>query len=124
MASKFGFPQVATSQQQKESAINANAEAVESVFSGVVTINCAAGGTITLTDAQANGGLMLRLTGAPAAGFNLVVPNTSRLYVIDNNTSPIKTATVKTAAGAGVAVSLSTPKYVYCDGTDCMTIST
>lgn len=124
MASKFGFPQVATSQQQKESAINANAEAVEAVFSGLTTINCAAGGTITLTDAQAHAGLMLRLTGAPAANFNLVVPNTARLYIIDNDTSPLKTATVKTAAGTGVAVSLSTPKYVYCDGTNCMTIST
>lgn len=118
MASKFGFSQVATSQQQKETAINGNSEAIEKVFSALVTIDCSAGGTITPSAATIHGGLTLRLTGNPAAGFNLVVPSTSRPYLIDNNTSPLRSATVKTAAGAGVAVSTTTPKLLYCDGTD------
>ncbi len=123
MASPFSFAQVSTSQEQKEAAINALVESVERNFSAVGSKACGAGGTITLSNAEAFAAFCLKLTGAPAAAFNLVVPAVAKLYLIKNDTSPIRTATVKTASGSGVTVTTATAKLVYCDGTNVIAVS-
>ncbi|MEB5967446.1 hypothetical protein, partial [Comamonas testosteroni] len=62
------------------------------------------GGTVTLTEAEASNPV-IALTGALTSALNLVVPVTvKRIWAIYNSTTGAFGVTVKTAAGAGVAV--------------------
>lgn len=58
---------------------------------------------------------ILQLTGTPDAGVNLIVPNYG-LYVIINTCG--QAATVKTAAGTGIAVANAKNAVLVADGTN------
>lgn len=61
----------------------------------------------------------LKLTGALTAGRNVVVPTVNGAWwLVWNATTGGFATTIKTAAGAGIAVSNGTVAIVYCDGTD------
>ena len=88
---------------------------------GAVNINCAAGGDITLTAAQAAHDV-IRLTGAPGAGFNVVLPSGDpRQWTIINTTG--QTATVKKASGTTIAVATVKNAIVFWDGTNVVRIT-
>lgn len=59
---------------------------------------------------------VLNLTGAPGASRNIVVPASSKFYLVVNNTG--RAHTVKTPSGTGVSVPNGSAQYVYCDGTN------
>jgi hypothetical protein len=61
---------------------------------------------------------VLSVTGTLTANRNIVCPTSSKLYLIYNNTTGGFTLTIKTAAGAGIAVTAGTKRFVYCDGTN------
>lgn len=83
---------------------------------GGVEIDCAAGGNIAVTAAQAAHDV-LRLTGAPGAGFNLVLPaGDERQWTVINRTG--QTATVKKATGNTIAIATVKNAIVAWDGTD------
>ena len=77
----------------------------------------AGGVDVTLSAAEARVE-ELKLTGALTASINVIVPAVAWSWIIDNATSGAFTATVKTAAGAGVAVPQGSRAVLYCDGTD------
>ena len=82
---------------------------------------------ITFANAQytlsANNGLpdearnaVLNLIGTNSVAQNLIAPAVEKTYIVKNATGA--TVTIKTSAGAGVAISNGTTRIVWCDGTD------
>lgn len=79
--------------------------------------NVAGGVPVTLSSAEAANKVMT-FTGLLTANINVIVPNTVSVYYVYNNTTGAFTLTVKTAAGAGVAVVQGTRDILVCDSTD------
>lgn len=108
-------------QSNKTATINEAFDLLDQAITDMLTVVCTAGGTITPTSASAFACMVLKLTGTPGAGFNLVVPTTKKLYIVNNASG--KTATVKTSGGSGVAVLTGTVQIVYADGTNVIAIT-
>lgn len=108
-------PHVAASQDQKEVTINDATDALDAAITESLSIDCSAGGTISVTTAQAQANARFVLTGTPAAGFTLELPNVPRLLVISNGSGQI--ATLGNATGATYALSDSAQKFVHSSGT-------
>jgi len=62
------------------------------------------------------------LTTTTTAAFAAYVPPVTKLYVVKNTSG--QTATIKTAAGTGVAVSNGDTTFVFCDGTNVNSVVT
>lgn len=56
------------------------------------------------------------LTGSPGVTRNIIIPNSSKWYIVDNQTNAIQN--FKTAAGTAFAVSVGDRKILMCDGAD------
>lgn len=56
------------------------------------SVDCSAGGTIVLADAQF-GKFEIRLTGSPAAAFAVEIPDYERFFLIRNDTDEVATVT-------------------------------
>lgn len=56
------------------------------------------------------------LTGSPGATRNIIVPNLSKWYIVDNKTNAIQN--FKTSAGTAFPVSVGDRKIIMCDGAD------
>lgn len=84
---------------------------------GQLVLDVSAGGTITLTSAQASNKI-LSFTGNPAAGLNVVVPNVVAVYYVQSNISTTQVITIKTAIGAGTTFNQGQRVVVICDGTN------
>ena len=80
-----------------------------------ITIDCSAGGTITLSALQ-NAYGHYNLTGSPSADFNLVVDNRARRFTVNNATG--KVPTVKTSGGSGITVPNGIVQELRGDGTN------
>lgn len=82
---------------------------------------------VTLSDTQyaANEAraMGLKLTGTLSASVNVVVPTRTKTYLVWNATSGAYSATVKTAAGTGIAVPQGYAMLVFCDGTNVVAAS-
>jgi hypothetical protein len=99
---------VAASQNQKEVTINDAVDALDEAMNATKDVDCSAGGMIVIAAADYTGNYRLHLTGAPAAAFDLQVPDTRRAFVVDNATG--KTATVKRTSAGGATVDVPTGK--------------
>lgn len=74
-------------------------------------------GVYTLSPTQyANSAI--RFTGALTGNRDVIIPNVTGRYYIDNATTGGFTLTVKTAAGTGYAVTQGSRMIIYCDGTN------
>jgi hypothetical protein len=113
------------SQAQKEVTANAAFDTLDQAIAGLLEVNVSAGGTITVDPAAALACKMLRLAGTLAADVDVVVPSNRKPYLVHNATAGGFAVTVRTSAGAGIAVdsSLHDTAVVYCDGTDVIAIS-
>lgn len=76
-----------------------------------------AGGSFTLTASEYANKLM-RFIGTTPSNVTIVVPSAAAVYYVQCAYSGAYTLTVKTAAGAGVAMSNSDRSILLCDGTD------
>lgn len=81
------------------------------------TITPATDADVTLTAAQYSRSRLVLVDGAWTTGRNIIVPDESRRFYVDNSAGSY-TATVKTAAGTGIAVSAGQAAIVICDGTN------
>ncbi|WP_236209000.1 hypothetical protein [Pseudomonas tohonis] len=90
---------------------------VQQALGAILAKNVAGGANVTLTAVEARYPI-IALTGALTANINVVVPASSREWIISNNTSGAFTLTVKTAAGTGIAVTQGTATNLFCDGTN------
>ena len=80
-----------------------------------LTLDVSAGGTFTLTSAQAANKL-LTFTGSPVAGVAVVVPGIVSVYYAANNLSTAQSVLVKTASDSGTLIRQSQRAVVLCDG--------
>jgi hypothetical protein len=109
--------------------VNANSfEMFEDAIAGMSTLSLAGSGTYTLST---NNGAsdearvaILKGTGLMTALRNIVVPATTKTYVVHNATTGNFDMVVKTSAGTGVNVAMGVTKTVYCDGTNVLEVST
>lgn len=74
-----------------------------------------AGGSFTLTSAEASNKLM-QFIGNPASNVTIVVPSVVGIYYVQNSFTGPNTLTLKTASGSGVALSPTDRAILYCDG--------
>jgi hypothetical protein len=96
----------------------------ESSISGTVAVAFASDGNDTLT--TANGAddearhMFINLTGGAtlSATREMVVPTSSKLYFVRNNTTGSQSVTIKTASGTGITVGNGEYMMLYCDGTN------
>ena len=100
---------------------------LEQAIVGSATVTFAsANETLTLTDAntsQTARNLRLNLAGVTGGSpRNLVVPSLNKVFIVKNACAD--TITVKTAAGAGVAVPAGKTMWVYNDATDVVDVVT
>jgi hypothetical protein len=97
-------------------------EATEKAFSALLSkAITTADVTLTTTEAMESG--VIRLTGAPTAARNLIVPAKAKVYFIDNDTTGAYAVTVKTASGTGVSLASGTNGALFCDGTNVVSIA-
>lgn len=104
----------------REVVVNAGLTVLDSTVAGVLALDVAGSGDLTLTDTttgEAKYGV-LRLSGALTGARQVIVPDKGRRYLVENATTGAFTLTVKTAAGTGVAVPQGTWSALVCDGTD------
>lgn len=80
-----------------------------------LTLDVSAGGTFTLSAAQASN-KMLTFVGNPSAGAVIVVPDTVSVYYAANKLSTAHSVTVKTASGTGSVIGQSQRAVLLCDG--------
>jgi hypothetical protein len=113
------------SQAQKEVTANEGFDALDQAIAGLFELDVSGGGTITVDPAAARKCKMLRLTGTLAADAEVILPTNKKPYLVHNATAGGFAVTVKTTAGAGIAVDsgLHDTAVVYCDGTDVVAIS-
>src|SRR5216684_8785870 len=124
----FGIPHWQPNQANPDVTGNTGLDMLDIALAGMATVDATAGGTFTLDSLPLQGGYkvwlygILKLTGTPGAGFNIVVPLTNpKLYIVRNTTG--QTATIKGATGATVGVATNKTQIVQCDGTDVVAIT-
>lgn len=106
---------------------NNNIELVADAIAGAVSISVAGSGDYTLTTANASTDqarkAFITLTGTLTGNRNIIVPSSSKIYYVRNNTSGAFTVTFKTASGTGALVPQGYVLAIACDGTDCFDAS-
>jgi hypothetical protein len=88
-----------------------------------LTKNVAGSSDVTLSGTEA-GYAILKFIGALTGNINVVVPNVTAVWYVDNSTTGVYSLTVKTAAGSGVAITASNRVILYCDGTNVLDAQT
>ena len=106
---------------------NNNIELLADAVAGAVSISLAGSGDYTLTTANAATDqarkCFITLTGTLTGNRNVIVPSSSKIYFIRNNTSGAFSVTFKTAGGSGAVVPQGYVLAIACDGTDCFDAS-
>jgi hypothetical protein len=105
--------------------VNLGTALEEAIAGSANVVFASADRTLTLTDtnaAQVARNLRLNCTGTATAGFNLVVPDIEKAYIINNATDG--TITVKNSTGSGIAVPTGKTLWVYSTGTDVVDVAT
>lgn len=87
------------------------------VVSTVLTKNVAGNADIALLPIEALNDMLI-FTGALTGNIAVVVPNTAKAWKVWNKTTGAFVLTLKTAAGAGVAIAQGKKRDLWCDGSD------
>lgn len=90
---------------------------IQQALANLLTKSVAGGVNVTLSVVESRYPMIV-FNGALTANINVIMPTTSRQWIVLNNTSGAFTLTVKTAAGTGITVSQGVSNTLYCDGTN------
>lgn len=88
---------------------------IEQRIDQALTKSVAGNADVTLTQAEANNGLLI-FTGALTGNINVIVPNQARRWAIINSTTGSFSLSLKTTSGAAVATTQGKAVSAYCDG--------
>lgn len=106
---------------------NNNLELIAAAIAGSTSISIAGSGDYTLTTANAATDqarqAFITLTGTLTGNRNIIVPSSSKIYFVRNNTSGAFSVTFKTSGGTGATVPQGYVLAIACDGTDCFDAS-
>jgi hypothetical protein len=111
------LPYLEVSQAAKETTVNTSLSYLDDAVSGYLSKSVAGGVDVTLTEAESRN-FVVELTGVITANINIIVPTREKVWIVFNNTSGAFTATWKTSAGTGVAVTQTAKALLYCNGTN------
>jgi len=92
--------------------------AVSNAMNAILNKSVAGAANVTLDPNGEAAYPIINLTGALTGNINVIVPASSRQWIVANNTSGGFTVTFKTAAGTGIVVPQGTAMVLYCDGTN------
>ena len=107
--------------------LNTQVELLEDAIAGRATITGLGATDRTLT--TANGAtdearmVVLDLTGALTANIAIIVPTSTKFYIVENSTTNAFTVTVRTSAGTGIVVEQNRALLLYCDGTNVLEVN-
>lgn len=90
---------------------------VQGTVNGSLIKSVAGGSNVTLSAVEAGNG-MLTFTGALTANISVIVPATSKRWVVSNQTTGAFTLTMKTSSGTGIVVTQGKNTHLWCDGTN------
>ncbi len=113
---------IAASQAQKEVTCNTAFDTLDRSLCEVLS-KAMADANQTLTDAEANNAIYIKLTGALTVGRTLTLPARKKLFVIENATTGAFAVTVKSGAGATVALPMGERRFLYNNAVDVMGIT-
>lgn len=109
----LGIVHVASAQSQKEVVVNAAVDALDKASNGKLSV-AMADANQTLSAAQFTGSGIFECTGAMTANRNLTVPNTLRVFIVNNKTTGGFSVVVKSGSGSTVSVGAGA-QQLYCD---------
>jgi len=95
---------------------------IDDIGGAALSMDVSGGANVTLTAAEARKGVIY-LSGALTANINVIVPDRQRQWTVHNNTSGAYSLTLKTAAGAGIAVGQGKHAIVRSDGVDVVRVT-
>lgn len=106
---------------------NNNIELLADAIAGSTSISLAGSGDFTLSTANAAADqsrkAYLIFTGALTGNRNVIIPSSSKTYIIANNTTGSYTITIKTTAGTGAVIPQGFASIVACNGTDTILVN-
>jgi hypothetical protein len=95
---------------------NASMQRLEDAIARVTAVALSADYTLSDTQYSQNESRSMILSVTGAGGFNIVIPNRSKVYLVKNGSSG--TASIKTATGTGLSVASGDTEWVWCDGSN------
>lgn len=122
----LGITEVTVGQDGKINRVNEARNNVELALTNRLAkaVTDGADTVLTATEAgEALGNMVYSFTGALTANRNVEVPDNTKLYICENNTTGGFSVTVKTNAGSGIALEPGTMKILYCDGTNVIAVT-
>ncbi|MGD9507720.1 MAG: hypothetical protein AB7I59_02240 [Geminicoccaceae bacterium] len=119
----LAIPHIAASQNQKEVTANDAFDRLDDAICGLTAISLTGQASpLVLASTTALRCAVLQLNPAhPGGGFEVVVPTNRKPYTVRNLSGGA--ITLRTAAGAGVAVADGRVRLLYADGTDVVDLS-
>lgn len=110
-------------QNQKEVTANEAFDILDGALAGLVTVDLTgASGDVTPDADSLIRTMVIKTSGAMSGAVNLIVPDNRKVYMVLNNATGYDVI-VKTAAGTGITLSSTDARFVYCDGTNVVAIS-
>lgn len=123
---KLALPVTGTESGTWGDAVNNQVTAlIDQAISGTVSLTSMTNADYTLTNGNGNAAnearymaLLVPSSLTLTAARNIIVPSTSKMYIVKNATTGGFSVTVKTSAGTGIAVPNGNTMLLYCDGTN------
>lgn len=121
---KLGLPTTGTESGTWGDVVNQQITTlVDQAISGTVSLTSMTNADYTLTNGNGNNpnearymALLVPSSLTLTAARNIIVPNTSKMYIVQNSTTGGFAVTVKTSAGSGISVPNGSRALLYCDG--------
>ena len=112
---------VVAAQAQKEVTVNAAIDALDGAVAAYKAIAMSdADYTLSTTDAYGN--ISFKFTGTLTADRHIILPASSKIYVIKNGTAGSHNLIIKIASGGTVTIAAGTIALVYTNGTDVVAV--
>ena len=123
---KLGLPTTGTESGTWGDVVNQQITTlVDQSISGTVSLTSMTNADYTLTNGNGNAAnearymaLLVPSSLTLTAARNIIVPSTSKMYIVKNATTGGYSVTVKTSAGTGIEVPNGNTMLLYCDGTN------
>jgi hypothetical protein len=123
---KLGLPTTGTESGTWGDVVNDQITSlVDQSVSGTVSLTSMTNANYTLTNGNGNAAnearymaLLVPSSLTLTAARNIIVPSTSKMYIVKNATTGGFSVTVKTSAGTGIEVPNGATMLLYCDGTN------
>ncbi len=116
----LAIPHILQSQAQKEVTANAAFDRLDEAINDQATVDVSAGNTTVSAD-DFHRNVLLVLTGSPSGTLDLTIPQSKRLFVVQNDCG--QDVAVRTGAGTQVVLTNGQRRLLYGDGTNVVAVA-